>query len=340
MKAGPRVSRLKYRKTIAGSCTSADVLKRSPAVPWPCRSRWSDQVPLFKWLLSSFITRPPAGTLPHFDRFWNIKEKRWSVDESQLKSTFSFCSGLLRNWFYINYSGYMIKLQAGYFPQLSSAHTGSVFVSHHESRCVQASITVHQRCHSELTCRCSRDHVPTASVWTCSIMTAWIHVKINPVCSFHARLLYFTLLDSWAVPRLSRSGCVKLFGFSRTRIYQKIKIWCDMEQEEITEGQSAEDRTAAVEALHSSSTLKSRTNQTGSSWSPNWLEGEKFKYKSEFFYWTQRFSFATFFFIFYSKFKPSKQNQHQIFKLQHYFLLNRTSNFAFRSRYIFHINTF
>lgn len=34
------------------------------------------QVPLFKWLLSSFITRPPAGTLPHFDRFWNIKEKR------------------------------------------------------------------------------------------------------------------------------------------------------------------------------------------------------------------------------------------------------------------------
>lgn len=42
-----------------------------------------------------------------------------------------------------------------------------------------------------------------------------------------------------------------------------------MEQEEITEGQSAEDRTAAVEALHSSSTLKSRTNQTGSSWSPN-----------------------------------------------------------------------
>lgn len=56
----------------------------------------------------------------------------------------------------------MIKLQAGYFPQLSSVHTGSV--SHHESRCVQASTAVHQRCHSELTCRCSRDHVPTASV--------------------------------------------------------------------------------------------------------------------------------------------------------------------------------
>lgn len=66
-----------------------------------------------------------------------------------------------------------------------------------------------------------------------------------------------------------------------------------MEQEEITEGQSAEDRTAAVEALHSSSklflnktfsfceTLKSRTNQIDSSWSPTCLEGEKFKYKSE-----------------------------------------------------------
>lgn len=48
----------------------------SPAVPWPCRSRWSDQVLLFKWLLSSFITCPLAGTLPHFDHLGNIiKEK-------------------------------------------------------------------------------------------------------------------------------------------------------------------------------------------------------------------------------------------------------------------------
>lgn len=50
--------------------------KEKHSCPVALRSRWSDQVPLFKWLLSSFITRPPAGTLPHFDCFWNIKEKR------------------------------------------------------------------------------------------------------------------------------------------------------------------------------------------------------------------------------------------------------------------------
>lgn len=71
-----------------------------------------------------------------------------------------------------------------------------------------------------------------------------------------------------------------------------------MEQEEITEGQSAEDRTAAVEALHSSSTLKSRTNQIDSLWSPNGLEGEKFKYKSEFFLLNTTFFFCRFFYFF------------------------------------------
>lgn len=140
---GPRVSRLKYRKTITGSCTSADVLKRSPAVPWPCRSRWSDQVPSLSGCSAVLLPVHLQGH-SHILTASGISKKNddlWTNHSWSQRSA----SGLLRNRFYINDSGYMIILQAGYFPQLPSAHTGSVFVSHHESRCVQASTAVHQR---------------------------------------------------------------------------------------------------------------------------------------------------------------------------------------------------
>lgn len=173
--------------------------KEKPSCPVALQVQVEWPRALFKWLLSSFITCPPAGTRPHFDRFWNIKEKRWSVDESQLKSTFSFWTFkkpvLYKwQWLYDHSAGWLLP------SALFGPHRVCVCVS----PWIQMCSGIHS-CASALSYRCSRDHVPTASVWTCSIMTAWIHVKINPVCSFHARLLYFTLLDCWAVPRLRRS---------------------------------------------------------------------------------------------------------------------------------------